>query len=138
MDNRPLTVFEQSDFLPFRAGIVAGTECVLVSHNIVRCMDPDNPASLSPKVHEILREELGFTGVILTDDLSMEAVLGWENGADPSVQAALAGNDMLLTSDPKASFNALKAAVESGELPMRTVDRAVFRILAMKYAKGLM
>jgi len=138
VDDRPLSTFEQSDFLPFRAGISAGAECVLVSHNIVRCMDPDAPASLSPGVHEILRDELGFTGLVLTDDLSMDAVRDFTNGEDPSVRAALAGNDMLLTSDLEGSYSALLAAVRSGELPMQTLDRAVLRILAMKYTKGLL
>lgn len=138
VDKRPLSIFEQSDFLPFRSGIAAGAECVLVSHNVVVCMDPDVPASLSPKVHEILRDELGFTGLVLTDDLSMQGVLAYTAGADPSVRAALAGNDMLITSDLQASYSDLLAAVRSGELPMQTLDRAVLRILAMKYAKGLL
>ena len=68
VDDRPYDSFAASDFLPFRAGIEAGADIVLVSHNIVSCMDSAYPASLSPRVHEILREELGFTGVTVTDD----------------------------------------------------------------------
>ena len=64
VDERPYEQFQAEDFLPFRAGIQAGAGSVLVSHNIVNCMDPDLPASLSPEVHRILREELGFTGVM--------------------------------------------------------------------------
>ena len=59
VDERPYEQFVQEDFLPFQAGIDAGADCVLVSHNIVTAMDGDLPASLSPEVHRILREELG-------------------------------------------------------------------------------
>ena len=74
VDDRPYDSFAASDFLPFRAGIEAGADIVLVSHNIVSCMDSAYPASLSPRVHEILREELGFTGVTVTDDLYMDGI----------------------------------------------------------------
>lgn len=73
-DNRPYETFLMSDFLPFQAGIDSGAEMVLVSHNIVKSMDEQFPASLSPRVHEILRQELGFSGVIVTDDLVMDGV----------------------------------------------------------------
>ena len=66
IDERPMDTFRQSDFLPFEAGIESGAQSVLVSHNVVNCMDADRPASLSAEVHRILREELGFDGVILT------------------------------------------------------------------------
>ena len=74
VDQRPMETFETSDLLPFKAGIEAGTPFVLVSHNIVNCMDPELPASLSPAVHKILREECGFDGIAITDDLAMDAV----------------------------------------------------------------
>lgn len=73
-DERTYEEFVNSDFLPFSAGISHGADIVLVSHNIVNCFDADYPASLSPKVHEILREQLGFDGVIITDDLFMNAI----------------------------------------------------------------
>ena len=108
--------FESSDFVPFRAGIEAKAPFVLVSHNVVSCMDPDAPASLSPAVHEILREELGFTGLILTDDLVMDAVTDFTGGKSAAVQAFLAGNDLLLSSDCRNDYQALYDAVESGEV----------------------
>ena len=74
VDDRPMETFETSDLLPFQAGIEAGAPFVLVSHNIVNCMDPELPASLSPAVHKILRENCGFEGLAITDDLAMEAV----------------------------------------------------------------
>ena len=70
----PTTPSCQQDFLPFQAGVDAGAGCVLVSHNIVTCKDGDMPASLSPTWHQVLREELGFTGCVITDDLVMDAI----------------------------------------------------------------
>ena len=64
---------------------------VLVSHNIVSCMDGERPASLSPRVHEILREELGFTGVIVTDDLAMDGVRDFTDDGNAAVLAVQAG-----------------------------------------------
>ena len=99
-DNRPMETFDSSDFIPFRAGIEAKAPFVLVSHNVVSCMDPDAPASLSPPpCMRFCGEELGFTGLILTDDLVMDAVTDFTGGKSAAVQAFLAGNDLLLSSD---------------------------------------
>lgn len=78
-DKRDYNQFETSDFIPFQSGINAGADIVLVSHNIVECMDAEYPASLSKKVHEILREKLNFEGVIITDDLYMDAIKEFSN-----------------------------------------------------------
>ena len=76
VDQRPLEQFESADFLPVSAGMAAGngTTAVLVSHNIMTAVDESLPASLSPAVHDLLRDELGFDGVVMTDDLAMDAV----------------------------------------------------------------
>lgn len=131
-DSRPYKTFETSDFLPFSAGIEAGAPMVLVSHNIVACMDPDRPASLSPEVHRILRDELGFTGLILTDDLAMEAIPSYTGGENPCAAALNAGNDLLLSSNPEADHQALLAAVKNGTVREERLDEAVLRVLAMK------
>ena len=101
VDDRPYEDFVNENFLPFLEGIAAGgdTAAVLVSHNIVECMDPDLPASLSPAVHNILREELAFDGVVMTDDLAMEAVSAYAGDGAVAVMALEAGNDLVLTSD---------------------------------------
>lgn len=101
----------QSDFLPFQAGIESGAQSVLVSHNVVNCMDADRPASLSAEVHRILRKELGFDGVILTDDLIMDAIRDYTGGENAAVLAVQAGNDMLTSSDFETQYNAVLAAV---------------------------
>lgn len=132
VDHRPYETFMESDFLPFAAGIEEGAPMVLVSHNIVNCMDSEHPASLSPEVHRVLREDLGFTGLILTDDLSMEAIPAYTGGENPCAAAINAGNDLLLSSDLQADYNALSAAVQDGTVTEERLDESVLRILAMK------
>ncbi|TQI68681.1 glycoside hydrolase family 3 N-terminal domain-containing protein [Clostridium sp. KNHs216] len=136
-DKRDYSVFQKQDFVPFQAGIDAGAQCVMVSHSIVNCMDPSRPSSLSPKVHEILRGELGFTGVIMTDDLSMGAITDFTAGKSPSVAAFTAGNDIVLSSDMARDFNALYAAVQDGTVSEQRLDESVLRILAWKYKMGI-
>ncbi|MDE7432225.1 MAG: beta-hexosaminidase [Lachnospiraceae bacterium] len=138
IDNRDYNTFVTNDFIPFRAGIESGAHLVMVSHNIVNCMDSTKPASISKNVHDILRGELGFTGIIVTDDLSMDAIKQYSGEYPPTVMAVLAGNDMLTVSDIGTSFNEIKNAVNRGIIDQSIIDRAVIRILAWKYAKGLM
>ena len=136
-DERPYEAFTEGDFLPFIAGIEAGADAVLVSHNIVLCMDPERPASLSPEVHRILREDLGFEGVILCDDLSMEAIGQFAASEHPAVLAAQAGNDLLCCGDREGALEAMLGALEDGRLSEEQVDRSVLRVLRWKLALGL-
>ena len=124
-----------NDIPPFKAGIDAGAEAIMVSHNIVTSIDGTNPASLSPEIHNLLRDELGFTGVIITDDLAMGAT---SSITTASVDAVLAGNDLLITTDYKKSFNDIKEAYNNGTISEEIINKAAFRILAWKYYKGLM
>lgn len=137
-DNRSMESFRDSDFLPFQAGIEAGVQCVLVSHNIVTTMDTENPASLSPEVHRILREELGFTGVVMTDDLSMQGLRDMAGESSAAPAAFLAGNDLMLSTDISGDFDALYAAVQDGSISQERLDESVLRILAWKYTMGIM
>lgn len=138
IDKRPYEQFQKEDFLPFAAGIKAGAPSVLVSHNIVTAMDPDRPASLSKAVHEVLRNELHFQGVIMTDDLSMDAIGQYTGGKSPAVAAVLAGNDLLLTSDWSTEYCALLSAVKSGTVPRQRIEESVRRILEWKEQKGVL
>jgi len=97
-------------------------------------MDKEKPASLSEKVHELLRNELGFTGLILTDDLAMDAVNSYVKRGEAAVQAVIAGNDMIITSDFKTHKTEVINAIESGKISEDTINQAVRRILALKYA----
>lgn len=135
IDDRTYTEIMQRDLLPFRTGIIAGAEAVLVSHNIVRSIDAHNPASLSPAVHQLLRNQLNFSGVIITDDIAMGAVTNIDNA---SVKAVLAGNDLIITTDYQRSITEIKTAIEQGSLDMSLVNQAAQRVLAWKYHKGMM
>lgn len=134
-DNRSLEDIISNDIPPFEAGIKAGAEAVLVSHNIVNSIDMANPASLSLNVHSLLRDDLDFTGVIIADDLSMEAISGI---VDAAVFAVKAGNNLIITGDYEESFDSIKMSIEEGELTEEEIDKLVFKVLAWKYYKGLM
>ena len=129
IDNRPLSEFYEKDLLPFRSGIDAGADAVLVSHNIITAADPDQPASISPEIHRILRDELGFEGLIITDDMSMGAMAEYDT---PYIKAVLAGNDMIIVSDINSAYNEVLGAVKDGTIPMDVLDNAVERILESK------
>ena len=137
VDERPIETFREEDFLPFQAGIDAGACVVMVSHNTVKCMDPDRPASLSAKVHEILRDELSFDGVITTDDLAMEAITDAYGAEEAAVLALEAGNDLICCSDPEVKFTALKNALSSGRITMERIEESVARILIYKLTLGI-
>ena len=137
VDERSYETFETSDFLPFSAGIAAGAPFVLVSHNIVNCMDDTLPASLSPKVHEMLRGTLGFDGLIVTDDLAMDAVRSYAQDGSVAVLALQAGNDMIVTTDYQEQIPQVIAAVQAGEIDEREIDAHVYRVLHEKQALGL-
>ena len=137
VDERSYETFETLDFLPFSAGIAAGAPFVLVSHNIVNCMDASLPASLSPKVHEILRGTLGFDGVVVTDDLAMDAVKAYAQDGRVAVLALQAGNDMIVTTDYRTQIPQVIDAVRSGEIDEREIDAHVYRVLHEKQALGL-
>ena len=130
--------FVQSDFLPFQAGIEAGASMVLVSHNIVSSMDSQFPASLSPKVHTILREELGFQGVIITDDLDMAGAKDFAGTEQSAVLAVQAGNDLLCVTDYQVQIPAVLQAVEEGVITPQRIDESVLRILELKLALGIL
>ena len=138
IDERPIESFRESDFLPFRAGIDAGAQSVLVSHNIVTCMDAELPASLSPAVHQVLRDELGFDGVVMTDDLIMEAITDYTGGADAAVLAVQAGNDMLVSSDFVTQYNAVLAAVQDGTISADRIRESAIRVIQWKIDLGLL
>ena len=131
VDERPYEQFLAEDYLPFAAGIGAGAPFVLVSHNIVTCLDSSYPASLSAAWHEQLRSHLGFEGVILTDDLDMGAVKAYADGGNIAVLALQAGNDMIVCSD-LTQIGAVIAAVQDGTLSEKTIDSACRRVLAAK------
>ena len=135
VDRRSAADFESKDFLPFRAGIDAGAPMVMVNHNIVEVYNAEMPASLSPEVHEVLRE-LGFEGIIVTDDLGMDAIADYTDS--PYAAAFLAGNDMLCATDGAKCFDDLLEAVKSGDISAERLDESVMRILRAKLEYGIL
>lgn len=149
LDRRSLVDLLANDLLPFRAGLDAGAEAILVSHNIVTALDSSRPASLSPVVHELLVTALGFTGVIITDDIAMGAITAPANSPatgpataalaeHPAVQAVLAGNHLIITTDYAANLSAVKSALDRGVLTEAQIDHMARQVLAWKSYKGLL
>ncbi|MDD6989804.1 glycoside hydrolase family 3 N-terminal domain-containing protein [Ruminococcus sp.] len=136
-DNRDFSAFTETDFKPFLEGINSGADCVLVSHNIVSCIDSEYPASLSKEVHNLLRNQLGFDGVIMTDDLSMGAITDYTGTENAAVLAIKNGNDLLCCSDVEEQYPAVLLSVQNGEIPVEQIDNSVKRILKWKQKLGL-
>lgn len=137
-DTRTLEELRTNDFLPFEAGIKAGADSVLVSHNIVTSIDDTQPASLSPKVIQVLREELGFDGVIMTDDMDMLGLADFTSQEQAGLAALKAGNDLVLSSSYASQIPVVITAVENGDYSEADLDASVRRILTLKETLGLL
>ena len=135
IDNRSLDDIEKNDLPPFKAGIEAKAEAILVSHNIVDSIDNKDPASISPKVHKLLRKNLNFSGIVITDDLEMGATRDIE---DKSVKAILADNDLLIVTDYLESINEIKNAINNKIITENELEKKVLKILEGKYYKKLL
>ncbi|MFG6197293.1 beta-N-acetylhexosaminidase [Nonomuraea sp. JJY05] len=131
--------WEKIDAPPFRAAIEAGVDAVMSAHLVFPKLDPSgDPATLSkPILTGLLRQKLGFKGVISTDALNMEGVRKKYNDGEIAVRAVLAGADLLLMPNdlPKA-YQAVVAAVRSGRISKERLDQSVTRLLTLKQAKG--
>ena len=134
IDNRSYESILNNDLKPFKSGINANAEAVLVSHNIVTSIDNKNIASLSPSIHNLLRNELNFTGIIITDDLYMDAASKIENA---SLKAILSGNDLIITTNYEKSINEIKKALDNNEIDESLINKLALRNIAWKYYKGL-
>lgn len=137
-DKRSYDHFESSDFIPFLAGVDADSNVILVSHNIVESMDKEYPASLSKKVHDILREHLNYDGLIITDDLVMNGVKDFANNEEVAVLAILAGNDLLCCTDFEEQIPAVIDAVKKNRIDEEIINRAVLKILDYKLKMGIL
>ncbi|MFF0395458.1 glycoside hydrolase family 3 protein [Streptomyces sp. NPDC005248] len=128
------------DSPPFRAAIAAGIDAIMTAHIVVPALDPaEDPATLSrPILTGILREELGYDGVVVTDSLGMEGVRTKYGDERVPVLALQAGVDQLLNPpDLAVSWNALLAAVKSGEISEARIEESILRILRLKMKLGL-
>ncbi len=137
----PLTYdqWRSTDAIPFQAGIDAGSSMVMFGHLAFPAVD-SLPSSLSPLWHKILREEMGFTGVIITDDMTMlehSHLSEYENRVSNAVTALAAGNDVLLyvpgpDFDAGAIVAGVSAAVQSGQISQEQLDDSVRRVLTLR------
>jgi beta-N-acetylhexosaminidase len=137
---------ETYELPPFKMAIAAGADSVLLAHAAVPAVDPDEHriSTTSPKiVNDLLRHQLGFRGVILTDALEMQGLMSlYPQDSNPSGRAAVdaikAGADVLMVPrDIDAAFQAIVAAVHNNEISESRIDESVRRILEMKAAAGL-
>ncbi|MCL2050874.1 MAG: beta-N-acetylhexosaminidase [Lachnospiraceae bacterium] len=134
---RTINEMQDFEFLPFIAGINEGVEFIMMGHISVPNITGDNtPASLSKKmVTEILREELGFTGIIITDALNMGAITEYYTAADAAVRALQAGADMILMPESfSEAYIGITEAIESGKLTEERINESLRRIYRVKYA----
>lgn len=138
VDKRTLEELSSRDLKPFAAGIAAGCDAILVSHTIVEAFDPELPASLSPEVHRYLREDMGFDGVIVTDDLVMQAITDRYGAGEAAVLAVLAGNDLLCSTDYALQYQAVLDGVYTGRIGIDVLNNAARRVLTLKHDLGLL
>jgi beta-N-acetylhexosaminidase len=135
------------ELLPFRKAIAAGVDTVMIGHITVPAIEPDpnTPASVSKRiVTGLLKEQLGFRGLVVTDALDMGALMHAFTGTDAeisgkeAVQAILAGNDMvIIPADLDGAYNGLLTAVRNGALPQKRIDESVLKVLRLKASVGL-
>lgn len=125
---------------PFEAGIRSGADTILVAHVVVRSIDADLPASLSPKIHALLRKKLGFKGVIVTDDLAMGAIRQFAENQRvcPEVLAVKAGNDLIMSENVDSGTAAIEQAIKDKQISQKQINQSVLRILKLKEKLGLL
>jgi len=141
------THLETVELPPFQAAIAAGVDAVMVAHLLVPALDPDpqNVATISPAiVTGVLKQQLGFHGLVVTDALNMRALTtlfpegGPAAAGRAAVEAVKAGDDVLiLPPDLDGAYNGLLQAVRSGEIPQSRIDQSVLKILRAKASVGL-
>ena len=133
---RTLEDFQTVEFPVFKAGIDAGADFVMVSHVSAPALTGDNtPASLSGTVIGILRNDLGFDGIVITDALNMTAITDYYTAEEAAVKAIQGGADMLLMpEDFKAAYTGLLQAVQEGTISEERINESLRRIYRVKYA----
>lgn len=141
-DTRSLSEIQNKDFIPYKQIIQKNNPAMIMSTDVFTdAIDANLPAELSPKAISMLRNDLGYKGVIITDGIYMIQRAGYMNIVPASKQAIIAGNDIVegpfTTSDVDGVLGTLKQAVQSGELSQQQVDDSVRRILTLKVEYGI-
>lgn len=140
--NKSLAELEKLELQPFRAAAETGVEAIMAAHILLPRLDPDYPATLSPAIITgLLREKIGYSGVVITDDMTMGAIAKHYPLKDAAVRAVLAGCDLVLVahgySQVQEAVQGLKEALADGRLTWARVDESVARVLALKAAHQL-
>ncbi len=141
--NRSLSQLEAIDWAPYRALIQQGlVHAILVTHELVTAVDSSTPSSISSKlITGILRDQLGFQGVIMTDSLTMQGITAYYSEAQAAALAIEAGDDLLMgastPADVATMISGIKQAINAGEISEARIDESVSRILLLKYEMGL-
>jgi beta-N-acetylhexosaminidase len=143
--DRSLEELARIELLPFAEGVAAGADIVMTAHIMFPALDPEHPATLSSKIlKDYLRDDLGFTGVVLSDSMNMKAIRAHYEPGEAAVRAILAGVDVIMLAEEhydhdldyrsrqETQIDAVIQAVKSGRIPADVIDRAVDRIIALK------
>lgn len=141
--DRTVAQLESTEFAPFRSMLKDNPGMIMVTHVILSAIDPSMPSSLSPKIVQgILRDEMGYDGVIITDNLWMQGVSSRYSLAQAAVLAVQAGDDLLEGAwDPyhlRVMIGAIKDAVASGQISVHRIDQSVRRLLTLKAQYGIL
>ena len=136
-DTRSLEELKENDLIPFQAAMDEGYSAVMIGHTVVEALDDEYPASLSKKVHDYIRNQMSFDGVIMPDALDMDTVSSSFNGENVAVLPIMAGNDILCTSEYKEQYEAVLQAVKDNKISIEQIDESVLRILRWKLQLGI-
>ena len=138
VDERAADTIRATDYAPFKAGAEAGAHFIMVSNVVVKGIDAAHTAALSPAIHTELRNNVGFSGVIITAQLDDMDYSAYADGKKPAVQAVLAGNDMILVRDYATAYSDILAAVNDGTIGEQMLKNACTRVIAYKYTAGVL
>ncbi|TQS70987.1 beta-N-acetylhexosaminidase [Ornithinibacillus gellani] len=139
---KSLQELQELELQPFQEAIEKGAEAMMVAHIMLNEIDPEWPASLSNQViQDLLREKLGFKGLVITDDLTMGAIVNQYDIGAAAVKSIQAGSDIVLVAHEEAAvdavFYSLKHAVEAGEITEKRIDESLQRIISLKKKYGM-
>ncbi|MFI3226316.1 MAG: glycoside hydrolase family 3 N-terminal domain-containing protein [Clostridia bacterium] len=138
--NHDLERLQTVEFLPFKSAIESSVDFIMVGHiSVPNVTGNDIPATLNEEIINLLREDLAFDGVAISDAFDMQAITKVYGVEQSAVMAINAGIDIILVpSDLDLQYNAVKTAVETGEISIDTINDSVYRILSLKIEKGLL
>ena len=138
VDNRSLSTLKKRDLKPFVTGIKSGCSMIMVSHNIVNCFDSSKPASISKAVHNYIRKDMGYDGIIISDSITMKGVTGFAKDSNAlAVKTFNAGHDIVCAGSDRGYFKGMLAAAKSGKITKKRLNASVLRILKVKIQMGI-